>query len=158
MPTPLLDWYVKLSHSSEVGSVTHVDQDALLPLYLASYNRILLESRNRGALENVVRTYFKVPPFTKHVQSSTETETIFSGYDHLMNALTLIKNKTALEGQSEISFLEIVTVAYLRWLQLALQDDGKFNAFLERDGGKGQKVWNRLKEYLVNDEGEAWVA
>jgi hypothetical protein len=129
-----------------------------LPLYVATYDSILLEARNRDALEKLIRTYFNYPPFAEYIRSSTAIEHIFRGYSHLFDALENTKVKAGLATQPNIFFADIVVGACLRCMQLAWRNEADFQALLKRDGGKGQEVWDKAKEYLRNDEGEAWVA
>jgi hypothetical protein len=112
--------------------------------------------RHGDAMEKLVRGVIGGPPLAEVAQPSPDTAVILKDFSALADALADLKIKTG--ANTEVPFAEIVTVACIRWLQLALQDEKVFQEILEADGGKLKQVWVGWKDYLVNDEGEEWKA
>jgi hypothetical protein len=110
----------------------------------------LSDARNRKTLENLFP--FAFPSGFVVDRTKPLSDEVFKGFLRLVNARAAVKERAGLA--EDIAFVDLVTMAYLRWLQLSLQNETQFQELLHMDGRKAQAIYDSLKEYLSVDQGE----
>lgn len=88
-------------------------------------------------------------------RSKPAPEAVFNDYLRVADALEDVRK--TLKLSADVAFVDIVAMSILRWVQNALRNEEAFEKLLSMDGGKCQKIYDTLKDYLVIDEGEACI-
>lgn len=106
--------------------------------------------RNRQAIENLYPDVYA--QLSAADRSKPIPDEVLRGFVGSADSLSEVKKNLGL-GE-EIAFVDLVAMGYLRWFQITVQDEAVFNKVLQLDGGKCQKIYDSLKEYLAVDKGE----
>jgi hypothetical protein len=108
-------------------------------------------SRNRQAIENLYPDVYANLPAAD--RSKPIPDEVLKGFVAMADSLADVKKSLGLPADS-IAFVDLVAMGYLRWFQITVHNEEAFNKVLQLDGGKCQKIYDGLKEYLAVDKGE----